>query len=270
MSGRFDLIAVGDNCIDRLTGRMQADLVGGNAVNVAVQGALAGLRTAYAGAVGPVGEADGDRVIAALIANGVDVGCVERDDRPTSVTELRVDDDGDRHIVAEAFGACEGWGPCPRGMTRLEAARHVHIGWLNDGGATRRALAAAGVPVSQDVSVNALTPRDIAADGLTLAFASLSEAHADLAEARVAELVAGGATAAVVTLGRGGSLALVDGRMHRAKADPVEATDTTGAGDSYIAGFLAARLTGADITEAMAAGHARAARTCTHPGGFPQ
>jgi fructoselysine 6-kinase len=58
--------------------------------------------------------------------------------------------------------------------------------------------------------------------------------------------------------------------MHRAKADPVEATDTTGAGDSYIAGFLAARLTGADITEAMAAGHARAARTCTHPGGFPQ
>lgn len=270
MSERFDVLAVGDNCIDRLTGRMQAALVGGNAVNVAVQGALAGLRTGYAGAVGPTGEADGDRVIAALIANGVDVGCVERGARPTSVTELHVDEDGDRHIVAEDFGACAGWAPCPCSMTRLEAARHVHIGWINDGGATRRALAAAGVPVSQDVSVNALDPRDIAADGLAIAFASMPEDRADMAEARAAELVAGGATAAVVTLGRAGSLALVDGKIHRADAEPVEATDTTGAGDSYIAGFLAARLTGAGVPDAMAAGHARAARTCTHPGGFPQ
>ena len=36
----FDLIALGDNCIDRLTGAVTADLVGGNAVNVAVQGAM--------------------------------------------------------------------------------------------------------------------------------------------------------------------------------------------------------------------------------------
>ena len=50
----FDLIALGDNCIDRLTGAVTADLVGGNAVNVAVQAAMLGLRTAYCGAVGPV------------------------------------------------------------------------------------------------------------------------------------------------------------------------------------------------------------------------
>ncbi|MER2552741.1 MAG: hypothetical protein ABTQ28_05675, partial [Thauera sp.] len=62
----FDLIALGDNCIDRLTGAVTADLVGGNAVNVAVQAALLGLRAAYCGAVGPAGEADGDRVLAAL------------------------------------------------------------------------------------------------------------------------------------------------------------------------------------------------------------
>ena len=43
----FDLIALGDNCIDRLTGAVTADLVGGNAVNVAVQAAMLGLSTAY-------------------------------------------------------------------------------------------------------------------------------------------------------------------------------------------------------------------------------
>ena len=59
----FDLIALGDNCIDRLTGAVTADLVGGNAVNVAVQAAMLGLSTAYCGAVGPTGEADADRVL---------------------------------------------------------------------------------------------------------------------------------------------------------------------------------------------------------------
>ena len=54
-------------------------------------------------------------------------------------------------------------------------------------------------------------------------------------------------------------------------AEPVaKVIDTTGAGDAYIAGFLAARLNGADVPMAMAAGHTCAAACCGHPGGFPQ
>ena len=79
---RFDLISVGDNCVDRLTGAVTADLVGGNAVNVAVQVAMLGLRAAYCGAVGPAGEADGDRVLSTLVAKRVDVSLVDRRDRP--------------------------------------------------------------------------------------------------------------------------------------------------------------------------------------------
>ena len=37
-----------------------------------------------------------------------------------------------------------------------------------------------------------------------------------------------------------------------------------------IAGFLAARLNGASVPKAMAAGHTCAAACCGHPGGFPQ
>ena len=265
----FDLAAVGDNCIDRLSGAVTSELVGGNAVNVAVQAAGCGLRAAYAGAVGPAGEAEGDRVVAALAARKVDTSLIARHDRPTSVTQILVGADGDRRIVHEDFGACAGWTPDPDTLAVLLRARHVHIGWLQDGGALRRALVAAGVPVSQDVTVNA-APEDLGVMGLTLAFASLPEAEAGQAEARAADLLAAGARGVVVTLGRQGSLALLDGHVWRAKALPVEAVDTTGAGDAFIAGFLAARLRGADVPGALAAGHRIAARCCQHPGGFPQ
>ncbi len=47
---------------------------------------------------------------------------------------------------------------------------------------------------------------------------------------------------------------------------PVAATDTTGAGDSFNAGFLAARLAGADPVASVAAGQALSALVVQHPG----
>lgn len=265
----FDLIALGDNCIDRLTGAVTADLVGGNAVNVAVQAAMLGLRTAYCGAVGPVGEADGDRVLSAVAAKGVDVSLADRRGQATSVTRLNVGPDGNRTILTEDFGACSGWVPDAARLRALSAARHVHIGWLQDGGHARRVLARDGVSLSQDVSVNAAA-EDLGVEGLTFVFASLPEYQADRAEAYAAELAARGAKGAVVTLGARGSLALIGGQTFRAEALPIAPTDTTGAGDAYIAGFLTARLNGASVPTAMAAGHACAAACCGHAGGFPQ
>lgn len=265
----FDLIALGDNCIDRLTGAVTADLVGGNAVNVAVQVAMLGLSAAYCGAVGPAGEADGDRVLAALAEKGVDLSLIERLGPATSVTHLNVAPDGNRTILTEDFGACAGWGPDDSRLSALSAARHVHIGWLQDGGHARRVLARDGVSLSQDVSVNA-APEDLGVEGLAIAFASLPEVQADRAEARAADLVAQGAKGAVITLGAKGSLALIGSQTFRAMAPAITPVDTTGAGDAYIAGFLAARLKGADVPMAMAAGHTCAAACCGHPGGFPQ
>ena len=266
---RFDLISVGDNCVDRLTGAVTADLVGGNAVNVAVQVAMLGLRAAYCGAVGPAGEADGDRVLSTLVAKRVDVSLVDRRDRPTALTHLTVAPDGNRTILSVDFGACAQWIPGSDALRALYAARHVHIGWLQDAGHTRRVLSSDGVSLSQDVSVNAAA-EDLGVKGLALAFASLPETQAEAAEERVADLVARGAKNAIVTLGAKGSVALVGGRIHRADAARITPVDTTGAGDAYIAGFLAARLNGADVPMAMAAGHACAAACCGHPGGFPQ
>ena len=46
--------------------------------------------------------------------------------------------------------------------------------------------------------------------------------------------------------------------------------DTVGLGGSFIAGFLRARLRGKDVADSLAAGRDAAAKTCMHPGGFPQ
>ena len=76
-----------------------------------------------------------------------------------------------------------------------------------------------------------------------------------------------GATTVVVKNGSGAILA-----WDRAEGvcnftpQPVKAVDTTAAGDSFNAGFLAARLTGAPLPEAIAAGAALAAAVVQAPG----
>ena len=58
--------------------------------------------------------------------------------------------------------------PTTARLRALSAARHVHIGWLQDGGHARRVLARDGVSLSQDVSVNA-APEDLGVEGLAIA-----------------------------------------------------------------------------------------------------
>jgi sugar/nucleoside kinase (ribokinase family) len=71
-----------------------------------------------------------------------------------------------------------------------------------------------------------------------------------------------GSQVAVCTLGAEGAVA-VDGQgvLHHVRAAPVrKVVDTNGAGDGFMAGFLAAHLVGADLTDALRAGAEQAAR----------
>lgn len=63
-----------------------------------------------------------------------------------------------------------------------------------------------------------------------------------------------------LTLYNHGKLWPVDSLPH------VTPLDTTGAGDSFIAGFLSAQLTGADTETAARAGHAVAVQVLCHLG----
>lgn len=265
-NGQPTIAAVGDNTIDEYTGELAGSYVGGNALNVAVQAALGGAAAAYFGAVGP--DVKGRRVRDTLRCLGVGTDGLIELAGDTSTSLIRVDETGDRHFEYEDFGVCAVYRPPSADLERLAGFGAVHIGLLPDPAPVRQALAGRGVLVSQDCAISAgCTDLDIAFCSAAAAAAAGDGAPpADIARRAVAD----GARLCVVTCGPGGSLAH-DGRdWWQASAAQVEVVDTTGAGDSYIAGFLRARLTGADIPQAMYAAAAAAARTCTHLGAWPQ
>ncbi|HET7717397.1 MAG TPA: PfkB family carbohydrate kinase [Bauldia sp.] len=257
--------AVGDNCIDRYLA-LGKSTVGGNAVNVAVHLARLGLSSAYLGAVGD--DEDGRRILYALRSNGVDTRHVHIRAGRTAYTDIAVGAGGERIFAAEEMGVCAGYRPDPAEMAMLRELRHVHIGWLDDGGLLKQVLAAKGTSVSQDLSV-ASPAAGRRVNGLAIAFASAGPGLAD-GEALATRLVTEGARTAVVTCGSAGSVATDGATVVRTGAHPVEVVDTLGAGDTFIAGFLAARLRGENLAASLEAGRDLAAITCTHLGGFPQ
>lgn len=264
--GTLDFAVVGDNCIDRFMPPMGLSLIGGNAVNVGIQLSRLGHRVAYFGAVGD--DRDGRRMIACFQTNGLSTEHVQVLDGITAYTNIEVDETGDRIMAFEDFGVCKGYRPNSADIQELFKARHVHIGWLDDEGALRQALREAGVSVSQDISVNA-NPANLGVEGLDIAFASAG-ADRDRAQNLLDALLEGGAKLAVVTCGSLGSMASDGSLRAQTTVRPVEVVDTTGAGDSFIAGFLSARSAGKDLQACLEAGRDVAAETCRHVGGFPQ
>jgi sugar/nucleoside kinase (ribokinase family) len=74
----------------------------------------------------------------------------------------------------------------------------------------------------------------------------------------------------VVKRGAAGCEAAAGARRWRAAAPEVEAVDTTGAGDAFVAAFLAARLSGTDIQGALERAAAAGAAASTTIGGRPK
>ncbi|MDH2398394.1 PfkB family carbohydrate kinase [Bradyrhizobium sp. SSUT18] len=257
----FDVATVGDNCMDRYLPPVGLAAIGGNAVNVAIHLRKQGLRTAYFGAVGP--DDDGRRMLDCFKDNDLNIAHVQVKEGVTAYTNIDIDKSGDRIIAFEEFGVCRTYRPSEADFKVLLSMRHVHIGWLDDGGELKRRLASAGVSVSQDITVNP------GADGLTIAFGSAgADPHAAIDTAN--GYLTQGAALAVVTRGSMGSIATDGSVVVEAGILPVDVCDTTGAGDTFIAGFIARRLAGGNLQECLAAGRDAAAVTCTHFGGFPQ
>jgi sugar/nucleoside kinase (ribokinase family) len=93
--------------------------------------------------------------------------------------------------------------------------------------------------------------------------------QADL-DASIAELE-GFVKTLVVTKGADGALAVEGGHTVEIAAAPVaEIVDTTGAGDLFAAGFLAARCRGRDLAICLQAGAACAAEIISHFGARPE
>ncbi|KAA3517787.1 PfkB family carbohydrate kinase [Agrobacterium vitis] len=257
----FEVAAVGDNCIDKYLPPFGYSAVGGNAVNVAIHLAKLGLKSTYFGAVG--NDADGKRMRDLFADNHLVIDPVRVVPGITAYTDIEISPSGERKFIFEEFGVCRGYRPTSNEVAQLKTLRHVHIGWLDDDGALKQDLVAAGVSVSQDITVNSHI------DNLPMAFASAGDAPEDASQL-LQQLLAKGCGIAVVTRGALGSIASDGHQIVETGIKKVEVKDTTGAGDTFIAGFIACRLSGGSLQACLNAGRDAAAVTCTHLGGFPQ
>ena len=242
---------------------------GGSGANVAAWLGDAGLLAARIGA-----DALGEAAVAGLR------GPIERDDaRATGTCIVLVHPGGERTMIPDA-GANDAVE-----LRELPDAAHAHFtgyGLLRPGSraAVRRAMAEAaerGMTISVDPSSAA--PLGAEPDFLEwVAAAGLLVPNADEARVLTGEddperaaraLAARDGREVVVTLGRAGALWTDGERVARAAAEDVEAVDTTGAGDAFAAGLLAARADGAAPEEALAAGCRRAAEAVSRVGARP-
>jgi 2-dehydro-3-deoxygluconokinase len=147
------------------------------------------------------------------------------------------------------------------------------------------AARAAGVPVSFDLNYRGnLWSREGAGsvyrDIIPLAdivFAGDDEAAIAVGAGGPEELArriaALGPGQAVIKLGAEGALALVNGQLFRREAVAVDVVDTVGAGDAFVAGYLAEFITGRGPEDRLTTAAATGAFACLVPGdweGFPR
>jgi ribokinase len=256
---------------------------GGSAANTAAWLVQAGLPTTFVGRVGD--DALGRRALDELTAAGVDLVVSVDPDRPTGTCIVLVDVDGERTMVPSA-GANAGLGEValPAELFDPQSLLHLSGYALFTPGSRPAALDAlalartAGCPISVDTA-SAAPLADVGPElflswvgpGLLL-FANRDEAQVLTGSAD--------APAAALTLGQLCGEAIVkcggDAAVWSDGADVIEvpvaetvAIDSTGAGDAFAAGVLAARVTGVDVRTALGAGHALAAHAITQVGGRP-
>ena len=82
----------------------------------------------------------------------------------------------------------------------------------------------------------------------------------------LAALATTGAADVVLKLGAAGCLALVDGNEHQVPAVPVDAVDTVGAGDAFVAGYLSELMRGEPAATRLATAVRCGAFSCLTPG----
>ncbi|MFG1350798.1 sugar kinase [Xanthobacter autotrophicus] len=270
---------------------------GGDTFNTAVYLARSGVAVAYATALGD--DTFSSEILALGAAEGVDMSLVPRlKGRVPGLYLITTDDAGERSFnywrdtaPARTLFEAEGW---QQVAAALVGARAVYFSGItlslysNQGlGRFLATLEMAGSTTqSQTLRVfdGNFRPRNWAGD-LNRARTVFAEAmkRSSMAlptfedevilwgdaspAATIERMTTYGLTEVVVKNGAAGALVHADGRTVEVPVERALAPlDTTGAGDSFNAGYLAARLQGASPEDAARAGHRLAAEVIMHRG----
>ncbi len=244
---------------------------GGMAANAALACARLGARVRFVGAVGL--DDAGRMVREQLAAEGIDLTHLQEVPHAhTSASAIIVDQQGERQIfnhrgnamalaqVPEdgVFAGCDAvlvdprW-PAGARAALLWARAHDKLSVFDADVAPQQDLAAL-VPLARWVVFSE--------PGLAAWAGPVAQ------EAALLRAIGLGATCAAVTLGANGVMLVSDARLHRVSPIPVQAVDTTGAGDVFHGALTLALARGVSPTDACAYASAAAALKCTQPDGI--
>lgn len=231
-----------------------------------------GASTAFAGKIG--NDMAGRVVKEEFDLYGVDAGHLTMEPGATTPVSMILVDESTGQRTIMAGGTAVTLAPSEVPAELIAAARYLHLDNTN----RQAALAAAriardsGVPVVLDADT-ASQPDDLDALLRVTDYLIASRVFADeltgAADAvAAAKTLAGyGSTVTVVTLGEEGSYTLAGDRSFHTPAFPVEAVDTTGAGDVYHGAFIFGLLRKWDPEKTAQFASAVAAMSCTRLGG---
>lgn len=244
--------------------RRRSETGGGSAANVAVGLASLGAEPYL---IGSVGDDDrGVRLRDWLQSAGVNIAEVTTASGATTVKYLLVADSGDVAVLGNN-GANEAFSETAPQCFDMADATHLHM--TNQPPAFAQALAEQAIDAGLTVSVD---PGRRGADRAfeeVIALADLVFA-ADREATRLFDGQPGEAATAdrsiVVTEGRRGATMYTAEQQYHHPGYAVDAVDTSGAGDGFVAGFLSQWLHNAAPTAALAYGNACGAVTTTREG----
>lgn len=283
MERKIRVAAVGDNCIDAYDNTGQS-FPGGNPVNVAVYIKRLGGEASYTGAVGT--DASGSFMIEEIAKKGVDTSHIQVLEGKTAVSHVRLVD-GERVFGDYDEGVLADFKLRAGDLDFLCKHDMVTTGiWGMIEGDLEQI--AAKVPVAFDFANKFASPVvDQAIPSVAYAFFSFDEESKEDFKQKYCQLglepkedeekqllefmkamKRQGPTAVVVTLGEAGSMAWDGEQLYRCGITECEVADTMGAGDSFIAGFLYAILSGLTIPQAMKAGADNSAVTLSYFGAW--
>ncbi len=259
---------------DTLRGEGIDDAPGGKGANQAVAAARLGARVAFIGRVGR--DERGDRILAALQREGIDVSQVQRDAKaPTGVALIHVNGHGEKQILA-IDGANKKVSPRDVRAAKavIQGAKVLMLQLEVPLAATMEAARLAhraGVKVALDPAPAIPLPESLLRM-LTIIKPNAGEARAqtgvtvkDRPSARKAAqmLLARGVQAAAVTAGTQGNLLVsADGEWWMPRLR-VKSVDATGAGDAFAAALAVMVAEGRSLQEAGIFANAAAALTTT-------
>lgn len=262
------LLAVGDNCIDNYS-ELGRRFPGGNALNVAVYARrVPGVESDYIGVMGD--DEAGDFMVDQMRREGLRTDGVIRLHGASAVTTILIRG-GDRVFANYVEGVQKDAKFPSKLLPKVRTYDLVHfsvwgfgrnhIPWIKHGGRPLLSFDFSNQHQHDALSVlphldySFFSGKELVSKGADV------EAMLRGYKARTPGLVA-------MTLGEHGSIVYDGRKFYRGDALPVEVVDTLGAGDSYIAAFLCARMGGATIPEAIERGHLAATETCRRLGGW--